>query len=166
MKKSALTAVGYTTAVMLIVVPLGEALAAVTPLNPGSSAWRFGAVGLFSRALLLALAGTVLCGYIALAAEHRRTLKTISILSGLASFVLLAVSAAFVLDAMETSSRANGVAQRAIQIASVSALVKLVAVGVVTALLARSAWKASRSIAPPQRRTKGVLVSQPTPATN
>jgi len=145
MSRPGLTAVGYSTAVMLVVVPLGEAMAAVMPMAAGSAQWRFGAVGLFSRALLLALAGAVMSAYIASTNEHRRTLRTIAVLSGIASALLLAVAGTFAMDALEMSSRVTGVAQRAFRIASVNALVKLVAVCVVTAMLARSGWKASRS---------------------
>jgi hypothetical protein len=165
MRRSGLTAVGYSTAVMLALVPLGEAMAAVTPMKLGAAPWRFGAVGLFSRALLLALAGVVLASYIASASEHRRTLRVLAVLSGISSVTLLTISGVFALDALEMSATTTAVAKRAVQIASVSALVKIVAVGTVTALLARSAWKTSRSMAPaPDRRPNGMLISQPVPA--
>ena len=111
------------------------------PMNPGMPQWRFGAVGLVSRALLLWLAGTVLAAFIAATNEHRRTLRTIAVPSGIASVVLAAVGVMFVLDSLQTSSRVNATAQLAFRVASANALVKIIAVPVVTALLARSGWK-------------------------
>jgi hypothetical protein len=139
-----LTAVVYATAALLILVPLGEAFAAVLPMSLWSHQWRFGAVGLFSRALMLPLVGIVLASYWAMACHHRRTLRALSGVAAVSSMILIGIIAAFALDSVQTAAQVNGPAKAAFRLATIVAMVKLVAVCAVTAMLARGAWVGSR----------------------
>ena len=93
-----LTSAGYLLAAYLILVPLTETALAVVPVGLGDPTWRFGAVGLFSRALMTPLLGVMIALAIALALAHRRAMQTLSGLCALGGVVLLVALPFFLLD--------------------------------------------------------------------
>jgi hypothetical protein len=134
---------GYACAALLMVIPIVEALAAGYPWDLGSAQWRFGAAGLLSRALLIPCLGLCLAAGVAAVMHHRRTLRTVSLLAGLGCLSLVILAGMFALDAMQSSSLAQGEIRATFWLASANALVKYLAIGFVCGILASCAWRAS-----------------------
>ena len=84
-----LTFGGYLMALYLGTVPLTETLLAVWPLQSGDAAWRYGAVGLFSRALMTPLLGLLLAVCLALYVRHRVLLLAFAVVSGLGALLTI-----------------------------------------------------------------------------
>lgn len=135
LKPLALTS--YAVAALLIAIPMADTVLAVLPLRPGEVAWRFGALGLGSQAVMTPLLGGLLALVTAAVFEHRRGVRTLQILAVLAAVLLLAASVLFVLDAAQTRASIRATAKGVFDKASVVALVKYfvgVAVSVAFAL--------------------------------
>jgi hypothetical protein len=126
-----------------MVVPIGEAVTAAYPWDPASAQWRFGAAGLLSRALLIPCVGLCLTAGVAGVMRHRRTLRALAVLAGIVCLSLVVLTGTFALDAVQSSSLAQGELRATFWIASVNALVKYLGVGLVCAILAVCAWRGS-----------------------
>jgi hypothetical protein len=151
-----LAPVGYLCALLLTVIPVGEAVTAMYPWNPGSTQWRFGAAGLFTRALLIPLLGLCIAAGVALVMRHRRTLRGLSILSGVVCVMLLGMAVMFILDAIQSSSIAQGAIRATFWIASLNALVKLFGVAIACGVLAFCGWRASMKASEERREVNTV----------
>ena len=145
---------GYLLAALLIVVPVAEATLAVLPMSPTETAWRFGAVGLYSRSILVPLMGFALAAALAVTMAHRHALRWLSGFAGGVTIVLVVAGGLFVLDALEMSSRMRPEAQLAFRMASASALAKIFAVSVVMALFAHGGWASTGLPAGRKRRQR------------
>lgn len=140
-----LVIVAYAMVLLMILIPIGEALLSVAPFRLGDTAWRFGAAGMVSRALMTPLLGLILLGAIGYALERRWVVLTTA---GLALFAMLALFGAqviFILDAVQMRSLVREEARQAFDAASVLALFKMFVSGVVTLLLAIGAWRMARA---------------------
>src|SRR5687768_7635051 len=62
---------GYAVGGLFILIPFLDNVISVWPFRLGEVAWRFGAVGLFSRSLLTPLLGLFLLLGLSILAEHR-----------------------------------------------------------------------------------------------
>jgi hypothetical protein len=132
---------GYAVAFLLCALPLVDTTLGVWPPRGGEIAWRFGAAGMFSRALMTPLLGLFLAFAIALLLGHRRTLRTLSLLCALGAAGTLGTVLLFALDMIRMRAQVNPQAQTAFQIASVAAMVKYVIGALVLASLAVCAWR-------------------------
>ena len=126
-RPTALPAILYLTAGVILVDQLAILLASVLPWSPGAVQWRFGAVGLaagratpFLLADLLLLTGALL-------GSHRGALRTIAFLHLFLAPLVLSVGALFVLDAMEVRQGLPLEARRQALISAGRALVALLA---------------------------------------
>lgn len=142
----------YAVAFLLAFFPLLDTALSVFPPNLGEVAWRFGAAGLFSRALMTPLLGLLLAFAVALLLEHRKVLRGLSILSGLTSAVLLGTIVLFLLDALQMRSQVQPHAKVAFDIASAVALGKYGLGILVLGAFAASGWKASARVHAPSSR--------------
>jgi len=156
LRNGSLTAAAYATALLLAAMPIIEAIATALPLSPRSTAWRLGAAGLLSRSLLLALLGMTLTAGLAAYMQHRRTLRALSIIAAMSSVVFLCAAGLFALDSIQMHSQVDAAARLAFRAATVIALVKFVAIGIVTALLSRGCWVAGRRSVDERHRRAGV----------
>lgn len=128
------------------VLPLVELVLAVSPARPTQVMWRFGAVGLFASAAAAPLIMLLLLFGVALLFEDRRVLYVIGTVAALAAALLLVLSGAFTLDALQMKRQVTPAAVNKFAVASVQALVKLILQGVAAAVLAVSAFRAARAI--------------------
>lgn len=134
----------YLVASLLALFPLVDTALSILPLRVGEVSWRFGATGLVSRALMTPLLGVLLAFAVALLLEHRRVLRTISVLMGVAAAALVGAFLLFVLDFLQMRGQVNPQARVAFDVASLVALGKY-ALGLIVALaFAVAGWKASR----------------------
>jgi hypothetical protein len=146
MKTRALIWPGYAAAALLIAMPLLDTLLSVWPLRPGEVSWRFGAVGLFSRALMTPLLGLLLMFAISLLFDHRRVTRTIAVAAGASILVIGGAMLLFVLDALQMRAQVRPEAMRAFDVATIVAFAKY-GFAIITALgFAIPGWKASRPL--------------------
>jgi hypothetical protein len=140
----ALIAGGYAVALLLVLVPLGEMTLYVLPLRLADPAWRFGAVGYFSNALLTPLLGLALAGALALVLRQRRIVRTIAVVLLAAAALLTGSMVVFVLDALEMRASVVPDAKTAFDVASAQALAKIVLVTIVSFVLGVGGWRSPR----------------------
>lgn len=134
----------YAMTVLMITLPLLETLLTVWPVRLGDVAWRFGAAGLFSRALMTPLLGLTLLTVLALVLAHRKAMMTTAVLALLGALVLVVADVLFVLDALQMRAQVRAEARTAFDLASLLAFFKISTSFVVTAVLALAAWKVAR----------------------
>jgi hypothetical protein len=140
----------YLMAALLVLFPLGDTLLTVWPLRLGTVSWRFGAVGIFSRAMMTPLLGLLLALAVAALAKHSRARRGIALLAGLQALVLLIVIPLFALDTLQMRSQVRPEALAGVDVASTIAATKLLLTAVVAAALCaagvrRTRWDAQRS---------------------
>jgi hypothetical protein len=135
---------GYLVAFLIFLFPLLDTALSVWPPQTSQLAWRFGAAGLFSRALMTPLLAVLIAYGIALVLEHRTVLRVLAIVNGLAVVLIVLVMGLFVLDALEMRVQVRPDTKRAFDAASTVALVKY-GTGMLAALaFAVHGWKASK----------------------
>lgn len=137
----------YVVAIMLIVIPLSDALPALWPLHPGAADWRFAVVGLLSGALMTPLLGSFLVLAAAALLDHRRVLAVGAWLLFALVVVLAGVAVLFALDFLEVRTRILERARPAALGAAAKAVWKLGVGGAVSLVLALSARRMARRLA-------------------
>jgi hypothetical protein len=135
----------YCVAALLVLLPLVEAAVAVAPAHWSMASWRFGAVGLFTRAVLTPLLGLMLVAGIALMAGHWRVLRGLAVVGAATVLLLMVVAVLFILDALEVRSQITADAHHTFDVAGMQALLRLAAAGFAMLLLAVGGWLAGRS---------------------
>ena len=91
----------YAVALLFIVLPLIDTVTQTWPVTLSSPGWRYGTIGIGANYLISVLLGML--GLVTLAAvgEHRRTLKLLSVLCGIATVLCLVAVIGFMLDALQ-----------------------------------------------------------------
>lgn len=145
---NALATPSYVIAAILIVIPLVDTALALLPLRPGELAWRFGALGLGSQALMTPLLGGLLALVTATVFGHRRGLRVVQIVAWLAAVLLVVAIALFLLDAIQMRASVRPEVKGAFDKASAVALVKYfvgAAIAVIFAMASQRAIKRTRT---------------------
>jgi hypothetical protein len=135
---------GYLIAASLIFIPLLDTMISALPLRPGAVDWRFGAIGLFSRATMTPLLGLFIVLLLATYFEQHRVIRVASILCGVLALVIVASVILFGLDALQMRRQVRPEAKRTFDVASALALFKYLWTWIVLVLIAIVGWKASR----------------------
>ena len=136
----------YVVAIMLIVIPLSDALPMLWPLRLGAAEWRFGAVGLLSGALMSPLLGTFLALAAAAVLDHRRVLTVLSWLLFALVVVLVGVAVLFALDFLEVRTRIQERVRPAALGAATKAMWKLGVAGIVSLVLGISSRRMAKRL--------------------
>jgi hypothetical protein len=137
----------YVVAFTLIAIPLFDAAMSVAPFHLGTAQWRFGAVGLFSNALMLTAVGYFLAVATALIQGHAGLQRVLRILGWTIGAGILCSIVLFGLDALQTRAAVAPRMRLSFVVASVTAVGKLLLGALTFALLARACR--------PSRRAKG-----------
>ena len=137
----------YAMTALMMVMPLGETLLSVSPLRLGEPAWRFGAAGLFSRALMTPMLGLVLFAVLGFLLHHRRAVQIAAVLALLGAAVLAVAEVLFILDALQMRARVREEARLAFDLASLLAFFKIGLSCAITTVLGVGAWKTARATA-------------------
>ena len=126
-----------------LILPIVDLIAQIWPLRPATVVWRFGAVGLMSSAVGAPLVLLFLIFAIALAANDRKVMVFVGVVTAI--FVLLLVSGmgAFALDALQMKRRVQEGAQPKFLLAAAQALMKLGLQSIASLVLAISAFRAN-----------------------
>jgi hypothetical protein len=169
MRRIALPA--YLVAFLIFLFPLLDTAMSVWPPQPGEVAWRFGAAGFFSRALMTPMLGVLIAFAVALYLDHRRVLRVIALASAVTAVAIVVVMGMFMLDALEMRAKVIEARKFAFDVASAVALVKYGTGMVVALAYAVIGWKASASASkrtatpkPKGRRAGAELVTTHAPA--
>lgn len=136
----------YGVAFLLVFVPLADSLLGVWPPRLGEVTWRFGAVGLVSRAIMTPLLGLLLALMTTVLMEHRRTARVVSVVSFAGAALVLAAVVIFALDALQTRAQIRADALTAFDTATIVAIIKYLLTSLVAVALGIGGWKASRRI--------------------
>jgi hypothetical protein len=144
----------YLVAAMLVLLPVAEFVISVWPIQASVVRWRFGAVGLFSGALMVPILGIFIAYAAALLLEHRAVQRAISVLSGVMVLVLVVAAAGFVLDALQMRGQVRSEALRAFDAASAMGLAKMSLAMFTMLSLSVSGWRSARVGAPEKRARK------------
>jgi hypothetical protein len=154
-----LLAAAYLVAALMIVMPMLEVGLSVWPVRAGQTSWRFGTVGLLSQAVMTPLLGILLLTGLALALGQRRLLLVTSILTAVLGLKLLAIVPLFALDAIQMRVQVRPDAHRAFDLSALLAAIKLMAVLVVSILVAVGTWKARKQLrrAVPSGREESII---------
>lgn len=128
----------YFAGLLIVLVPSSDALMTVWPLNLGSAYWRFGAVGVTSRELLLPLIGIGSIAALATALRHKKRRIATGVLATMCSLALWGTIVLYLLDAFQVrgSIRPQFITQ--FDLAAGLALLRLLGLAVLSSIIARS----------------------------
>ncbi len=115
---------GYLLAMLLVIMPIADAIMSMWPLRFGEEQWRYGAVGAFSNVTLVPLLGLFIAITMSIALDHRRTRKVIGWICAVTAVVFGIVLAVFILDYFQTRANVRAQFQRAVDIATYTSIVK------------------------------------------
>jgi hypothetical protein len=127
-------AAAYFVALLLIAIPIFDALMSVAPFHLASARWRFAAVGLLSNALMIPAVGVLFAVVTAVMLDHVGTKRAIQALSWGMVVVLIASIGFFGLDSMQTRSAVRPEMHLSFLVASDTAVCKLL-LGVIAFVL-------------------------------
>jgi hypothetical protein len=144
----ALAVPAYVTAAILILFPVVDTSAALMPARSGELAWRFGALGLVSQALMTPLLGGLIALVTAAVFGHRRALRAVQIVAWLVAALSIGAIALFLLDVVQMRATVRPELKGAVDRASGVAMSKYA----VTAAVAATLALASRRVASRSRR--------------
>jgi hypothetical protein len=145
----------YGVTALLLLIPILDSLLGVWPLRLGQVTWRFGAVGMFSRALMTPLLGLLVGLVTAIYMGHRRVTRFLALLGWAGAALSLAAVGILGFDALQTRGQVQAEALAAFDTAAVVAVAKYLAGAVVAFLLGRGGWRAGRRSARPARPGDG-----------
>jgi len=136
----------YFLAVLMVLMPPLDIILSMPQYLPRVAMWRFGAIGLLSGAMLLPIAGLLLAGLTAAASGHRWMNRMVLVCTTLAGLLFLLVLVLFALDAIQVRRDTAPELLRRFDVAVLKTLIMQVTQTVAVVLVARSAWRAGRSI--------------------
>lgn len=139
-----LVAAVYLVLAMLILTPLVETTLAVLPLRPSALNWRFGAAGLYSRAVIVPLFGLLLVTGVAAWLGQRLVVRVVGVMVGLGALIAVVASVLFVLDALQMRAQVPAEARGGFDRSTAIALLTMWVVAVTGVLLSIGSWKMSR----------------------
>lgn len=147
-----LTGPAYGVALLFVVMPIVDTLAQVWPVALGTSGWRYGAVGLGANYLISVLFGMFLLCVVADLRLHRRTLRVLGVVNGVATLVVLIAVTGFVLDALQVRlsvPRDNARTMWVFDVGVAKAVLKYLSGVLVFGWLAYGSWRAGSAIPRP-----------------
>jgi len=158
---------GYIVAALLILIPIIDTGLSAVPFHPSNVGWRFGAVGVYSRALMTPILGLWILLALAALFEHATVLRIAAIASGILGIILIGILALFALDAVQLRSSVAVQIRKGFDVSTLVAMAKYAVAAVFLLLVARVSWKAAKKFGMVQPRpAKGSIIPiVDTPAT-
>ncbi len=144
----------YAVAILFVLLPVVDTVTQTWPVTVSSPGWRYGTIGIGANYLISILLG--LLGLVTLAAVggHRRTLKLLGVLCGVATVLSLVAVIGFMLDALQVRAgipQGDARTRTMFDIGGAKAALKYVLSALVFGWLAVAAWRRGNAI----HRTKG-----------
>lgn len=135
-----LTVAGYLLALYLVLVPLFETTIAIWPFGIGDRQWRFGAVGLYTGAMMTPLLGLLIALVIALYVRNRGMIRAIVVVGGAAAAVTLLSIPVFLMDAVQLRGDVDANSVTAVNVAMGSAIFKMILAILICGAVAWGGW--------------------------
>jgi hypothetical protein len=135
---------GYLLALYLVFVPLYEATIAIWPVAITERAWRFGAVGLLSQAIMTPLLGALVALGIALYVGHPAMTRLIAVASAVAGTLALVTTPVFIWDGVRSVGQVGAAGAPSIYAATALAATKLVLGALICGAVTLGVWHAPR----------------------
>ncbi|MGH7130206.1 MAG: hypothetical protein ACREIV_16675 [Planctomycetaceae bacterium] len=160
----------YVVAAFLVLIPISEAGAAIGwTFRTDAIRWRTGVVGTISSTLVTPIFGLFIAIIGASLYRHRRTLQTLSVITGMGALFLVATALLFSLDGLQLRRSIRPEFARSYDIAIIKTLLNLGAGAFATGLLAIAGFRISRRLGRAAARedvrdTEIPLVRKPRPA--
>lgn len=146
----------YLVAFSLFVIPPFDSMMTVFPFRLGEARWRFGAFGLLSNSLMLALVGLLIALFATAVFEHPRFRRVLGVLSGLLVLIVASAWIMFALDALQVRSAINPAAGLAFKVASATAATKALIALVTLIALTVASFRGPR--APAKSPRSGLII--------
>lgn len=148
----------YPVALVLLTVPLLDAFLPLWPLRLWNIAWRFAAVGSFSRELFTPLFGLLLALVVSVLLHQRWVSLALAVLCGLAALILVPVTALFMLDVLVMRTGVAPTTQLSLDVSSVQAVGHLFLATAVAGVLSLVAFQAFRRSSDPRKGGRGAPI--------
>lgn len=139
------SALYFVAALMLLMPPL-DVILSLPRYAPGNADWRWGAIGVVSGAMLLPIMGVLLASMTAVASRHRWMNRLVIAGAVLMALVLFLAAGLFVLDGIQLRPRAAPEVLGRYDLAVVKTVIMQLTQVVALLLVARSGWRAGRSL--------------------
>lgn len=128
----------YLVGFLLFFIPFFDVTMSVAPWVWANPQWRFGAIGLFSNALMLPASGALIAVATAVAFGHLKAQRAFGIVAWLIVVMVLVASVMFALDAVQTKSQIKPEMMLSYRVSTLTATCKLVLGMVAFALMGRA----------------------------
>lgn len=135
----------YLTSAALIILPLVDSSTSLYPWNVGDPRWRFGALGLYSNALILPILGVLIAHVTAASLRHPIVRRVIGVGAAVAGALLVGSLAIFALDALQTRASVRPEMSVSFTVASITAAGKITLAAVTLLVTGISGLRALRS---------------------
>ena len=145
-RRDILLKAGYLVALLLVLVPVSDAVARTWPLRPGDERWRFGTLGIVFNAMVTPLLGVFLAMVTAALLEQFRTLRVIAVVTLVAAVLTLVAIPAFGLDYLQLRATVTAEAMAGFDAAARKAIAVGLVSGAVALVLGISGWRAARQV--------------------
>jgi hypothetical protein len=139
-----LAAPAYIVGFVLILFPLVDSVAELWPPSPAAIEWRFGALGLASRALMTPLLGLLVVLGASFVADHASMQWAVGVGAWLFAATVAGLAVLFALDATHMRGLVPDDARAALDLSSLVALAKYLIFAGTSALLGRAGLAQSR----------------------
>ena len=153
----------YLTGLVIIIFPAVEYVLTIWPLSFGVISWRFGAVGLLTRAIMTPMVGLALVFGTAVLLEHTWVQRGVAVLGIAGTAVLILAVVMFTLDLFQFRNQVRPEASLAYDVSSGMALTKLFAGTIVLLSFGLSALRMVRRAGgkKSRRSAPATLVARP-----
>lgn len=138
----------FLLALMLIVFPISEVVVSAWPARPAELAWRFGAMGYLSRALMTPMLGLGIAVFWASFSRNRTLLLSLTVLALLSALFLMVIAVLFILDSVQLRGQLEAELQAPYAVTTIQALVKFGFASVTMLLLAFGLHRNRRLLKP------------------
>jgi hypothetical protein len=145
-RRDSLLKAGYLVALLLVLVPLADAVVRTWPIRFGDERWRYGTSGILLNTMTTPLLGVFMAMVIAAALQHGRTLRAIAVVTLVSGLIVLAAIASFGLDYLQLRASVSAEAMAGFDGASRKAILVGLLSAVVTVVLGIAGWRAAKRL--------------------
>lgn len=162
-----LVSAAYLVGALLVLVPCIEVATGSWPFQTSELSWRFGVAGIVMKTMVTPLLGLLVAMSAAAFLEHRRVLRTLSVVAMLIAVGTLLVAAMFSMDFLQLRAMIAPPQRAGMTVASATALLMAALVVPTAAALGLGGWKATRRVgATRAKQARSGLVVAPQPQLN
>ncbi|HEX8907149.1 MAG TPA: hypothetical protein VF771_20020 [Longimicrobiaceae bacterium] len=159
-----LVAAAYPVGALLFLIPGIEVTAGAWPFQTSELSWRFGVAGILMKTMVTPLLGLLLAMAAAAYLEHRRVLRSLSVVAMAIAVLTVVIAAMFSMDFLQLRAMVTPAQRTGMTVASATALLMAALVVPTAAALGLGGWKATRRIGATRSKARaGLVVAAPQP---